>query len=304
MALRGILADGRLFLDMKLITAAAALLLLVLAGGVLAMDNSSGGKPCASCAKKIAAQVFLLESSGVKVPEPAAPEAPAEPGWTEIGRGAWLHGEQGTGGTLFIGYAGYGADGEGARNWAGAVAAAKGWKTVIAVAGPDKVYYEHKEKLEANTLILTGLIPRLAPARIVIAAHSSGSFVAKEFMALIEKLGKKELLRKISYYDLDGGPCGACRKYADDPANAGFLFTCVSAIQPDGPSAPNLDGMKSCGKYYLELKAEGAGCSGAWCLHGWLVNRNASKLDPVRPKTREYYLSPSLAPATSYFKEN
>ena len=94
------------------------------------------------------------------------------------------------------------------------------------------------------------------------------------------------------------------RKYADDPANAGFSFTCVSASQPGGPAAPNQGSMKTCGKYYLELKAEGAGCTGAWCLHGWLINRDASKLDPVRPKTREYYLSPSLSPCFSYFKEN
>ena len=206
--------------------------------------------PCAACARKIAAQVSLLEDAGIKVPEPSAPEAPAQPGWTEIGRGAWLYGKPAPGGTLFIGYAGYGADGEGARNWAGAAAAAKGWKTVIAVAGPDKVYYEDKEKLEANTRILTELIPKLAPGRIIIAAHSSGSFVAKEFMGLIEKLGKKDLLRKISYYDLDGGPCGPCRKYAEDSANAGFKFICVSAVQPGGPAAPNLDAMKTCGKYY------------------------------------------------------
>lgn len=277
---------------------AAAVLLLSLSSAGFAQDK---GKPCASCAKKIAAQVSLLENAGVKVPEPPAAGAPAGAGWTEIGRGAWLYGK-GPGGTLFIGYAGYGADAAGARNWAGAVAAAKGWKTVIAVAGPEKVYYEDKEKLQANTGIITGLIPRLAPERIVIAAHSSGSFVAKEFMELLEKLGRKDLLRKISYYDLDGGPCGACRKYADDAANAGFLFSCVSVVQPGGPAAPNLASMKSCGKYYSELKAEGAGCAGAWCLHGWLINRGAAGLDPVRPGTSAYYLSPAISPNVSYFK--
>lgn len=278
---------------------AVAALLPILSGWSAARD----AKPCASCAKKIAAQVSLLESAGVKVPEPPAPAAPA-PGWTEIGAGAWLYGKPGTGETLFIGYAGYGAGGEGARNWAGAVAAAKGWKAAVAVAGPDKVYYQDKEKLDANTRILTELIPKLAPARIIIAAHSSGSFVANELMKLLEKLGKKDLLRKISYYDLDGGPCGPCRKYAADPANAGFIFSCVSAVQPGGLSAPNLGSMKTCGQYYAELKAEGAGCTGAWCLHGWLINRGATKLDPVRPKTRDYYLAPDLSPCVSYFKEN
>ena len=51
----------------------------------------------------------------------------------------------------------------GARNWAGSVAAAKGWKAALAVAGPDKVYYEDRKKLEANTRILTEVIPQLAP---------------------------------------------------------------------------------------------------------------------------------------------
>ncbi len=35
--------------------------------------------------------------------------------------------------------------------------------------------------------------------------------------------------------------------------------------------------------------------AGAWCLHGWLINRAASRLDPLRPKTREYYLSPFIS---------
>lgn len=258
------------------------------------------GKPCGPCAAKLAGAIAQLENAGIEVPE--APRAPAPAaGWEETGPGAWFSGRPVPGGTLFIGYAGYGADGAGARNWVSAVAAAKNWEMAAAVAGPDKLYYEDNEKLEANIRILTELIPRLDPGRIVVAAHSSGSSVAKEFMVLLEKLGKKALLRKISYYDLDGGPCGPCRKYADDPANAGFLFRCVSAAQPGGPRAPNMDSMKTCGKYYSELEAAGAGCAGAWCLHGWLINREASRLDPVRPKTREYYLSPSLSPCVSFF---
>lgn len=292
-----------LCVEMKLKTAAVLLLVSTFSGGAFAAENG-GGKPC-GCAKKLAAGLDLLESAGVKAPEaPPAPARTIPAGWEEIGGGAWFAGTPSFGGTLFIGYAGYGADGAGARNWASAVAAAKGWGMAVAVAGPDKVYYEDREKLEANTRILTELIPRLAPGRIVIAAHSSGSFVAKEFMSLLVKQGRKALLRKISYYDLDGGPCGPCRKYADDPANEGFLFRCVSAAQPGGPSAPNIGSMKTCGKYYTELKAEGAGCAGAWCLHGWLINRGAPKLDPVRPKTREYYLSPALSPCVSYFSEN
>jgi hypothetical protein len=172
---------------------------------------------------------------------------------------------------------------------------------MVAVAGPDKVYYEDKEKLAANTAILTKLVTGRAPGRIVIAAHSSGSFVAAEFMGLVDKLGKKALLKKISYYDLDGGPCGPCRKYADDPANSGFSFHCVSAVQSGGLASPNLGSMKTCGKYYTELKAGDAGCAGVWCLHGWLINRVASGLDPVKPKTRDYYLAPSIQPCVSYF---
>jgi|GEM_PF-3187888 len=282
---------------------AAIILFAAFSCGAFAAEN--GGKPCGSCAKKLAAKIDLLESAGVKVPEaPPAPAVSVVAGWELVGDGAWFAGKPESGGTLFIGYAGYGADGAGARNWASSVSAAKGWAMTVAVAGPAKVYYDDKEKLEANTRLLTDLIPRLAPGRIVVAAHSSGSFVAKEFMALIEKLGKKALLQKISYYDMDGGPCGPCLKYAADAANAGFRLRCVSAAQPSGLSSPNIDSMKTCGKNYFELKAEGAGCTGAWCLHGWLINRDASKLDPVRPKTRDYYLSPSISPCVSYFNEN
>lgn len=288
--------------NMKLKVFSAMLLLSVPCGGASAAEKAEG-RPCGSCAAKLAAGIGLLENAGVKAPEaPPAPPA-AGAGWEEIGKGAWFSGTASPGGTLFIGYAGYGADGAGARNWASAVAAAKGWGMTVAVAGPDKVYYEDKEKLQANTRLFMELIPRLAPGRVVIAAHSSGSFVAKEFMSLLEKTGEKKLLRKISYYDLDGGPCGPCRKYAEDPANSGFVFRCVSASQPGGPEAPNLASMKGCGKYYSELKAEGAGCAGAWCLHGWLINRAASELDPVRPKTRDYYLAPAISPCVSYLEE-
>lgn len=289
---------------MKFKISVILLLISAFSGRTFAADKE-GVKPCGPCGKKLAAGLELLESSGMKIPEAPQPAAAVQKpaGWELLGNGAWFSGAPKPGGTLFIGYAGYGADGAGARNWASSVAAAKGWEMTVAVAGPDKLYYEDREKLEANTRLLTELIPRLAPGRIIIAAHSSGSFVAKEFMALLEKPDKKALLQKISYYDLDGGPCGPCRKYADDPANAGFIFRCVSAAQPGGPAAPNIGSMKTCGKYYEELKAEGAGCAGAWCLHGWLINRGASGLDPVRPKTREYYLSPSLIPCVSYFKE-
>lgn len=285
-------------------SAAVMLLVSALTCGACAAEKA-GEKPCGSCAKKLAGSIGLLDGAGVKVPEaPPAPVTQARSGWEPVGNGAWYSGVPSPGGTLFIGYAGYGADGAGARNWVASVAAAKGWGMAVAVAGPDKVYYEDKEKLAANTLILTDLIPRLAPGRIIIAAHSSGSFVAREFMALLENRGRKALLGKISYYDIDGGPCGPCRKYADDPANEGFSFHCVSAAQPAGPAAPNINSMRGCGKYYAELKAAGAGCTGAWCLHGWLINRNASKLDPVRPKVRDYYLSPSISPCVSYFSEN
>lgn len=283
---------------MKIITAALILLCSACASFAAGKDGAPGG--CGGCAKKLSQKLDLAESAGLKVPEaPPMPAAPA--GWTAVGEGAWVSSGAVPGGTLFIGYAGYGADGAGARNWAAAVAAAKGWKAVVAVAGPDRVYYEDREKLAANKTLLTELIPALAPSRIVVAAHSSGSFVAGEFMALVAGLGRKDLIKKISYYDIDGGPCGPCRKYADDPANEGFVFRCVSASQPGGPSAPNIGSMKSCGRYYVELKADGAGCTGAWCLHGWLVNRAAAALDPVRPRTRDYYLSPSMVPCVGYF---
>ncbi|MBI5743869.1 MAG: hypothetical protein HY952_04915 [Elusimicrobia bacterium] len=278
-----------------------SILTLLLAACCSAAFAAEGAKPCLSCAKKLAAGIALAESAGVKVPGAVpAPAVPQPPGWEALGQGAWFSGAPAPGATLFVGYAGYGADGAGARNWAAAVAAAKGWSMAVAFAGPDKLYYEDKEKLTENTRLLSVLIPRLAPGRVVIAAHSSGSFVAKEFIALIAKLGRADLLKDISYYDVDGGPCAACRKYADDPANAGFVYRCVSAVQPGGPAAPNRDPMKACGKYYLGLKAEGAGCSGAWCLHGWLVNRGAAALDPVRPKVKDYYLSTSILPCVAY----
>ncbi len=245
----------------------------------------------------------VIADGDMKIPVPIMPD-PRNirrfMDWMEVESGGMWYSASQTGGTLFIGYGGYGADGPGVKNWVSALAGARGWNMMAAVSGPAGVYYQDKEKLKANTKLLLEIIPKLNPSRVIIAAHSSGSFVAQEFMDLLEKYEKTALLPIVSYYDLDGGPCQLCKKFARMPENKGFVFNCVSALQPGGLTSPNISAMRDCGEFFYELSANDAKCAGQWCLHGWLINRRSHLFDANAPKVKTYYNDSSIIPCDGF----
>jgi len=210
-----------------------------------------------------------------------------------------------TANVLFVAYGGYTATEAGAKNWALALAAKHGWRHVVAVSGPHNVLYKDHEKLAANTSLLKDIIPSVKPDRIIIAAHSSGTFVAHEFMDLLIKAKLPALAAKISYYDIDGSSCLSCMKLAkaqpQDSAKSGFVYRCISATQKSGPASANYETMKSCGPdFFRELDAKDTQCSGKWCMHGWLVNHRAAVFGQVSPSIPGYYEDPQILPCDEF----
>ncbi len=271
------------------------LAVMLCAAGVAAVQSTPG---CCATAEKAKGP----PAAG----EPVIVTRSSAPVWMAIASGGMWYAEntQATGDTLFIAYSGYTADEPGAKNWALALAAKQGWRHIVAVSGPANVLYKDREKLEANKKLLGVIIPELKPGRIIIAAHSSGTFVAHEFMDLLIQGKKSALLATVSYYDIDGSSCDACMKLAKaQPASAdeGFVYRCISVVQPDGPSAANNSTMKACGAdFYRELSAKNTHCSGKWCMHGWLVNQRAAEFGPVSPPAVKYYADPQIIPCDEF----
>jgi len=141
------------------------------------------------------------------------------------------------------------------------------------------------------------LVKKLAAAdihKIVIAAHSSGNFVAQEMLSMLKGTS---LPARTAYYDLDGTNCAVCR----DLASSGFKYTCVGAAQ-GGLRSPNFESVKLCGKdHFLQLDFN-AGCTGAWCLHACLVNTNAAAIGPFRPSITGYYEDPHISAASDFLR--
>ncbi|HNW43684.1 MAG TPA: hypothetical protein PKI19_04215 [Elusimicrobiales bacterium] len=198
---------------------------------------------------------------------------------------------------VLVAYGGYGADEPGAKNWAQALGEAGGFKYVVAVKGPLAVDYSDHKKKEANGLLVK-MLKGLNAAKIVIAAHSSGTYVAHELLAMLAPGGDGyPLLDKTVYYNLDGATCVPCRKLA--LASSAFKYTCVGAAQ-GALKSPNYYSVEACGKdHFLPLEFS-AGCTGAWCMHACLINTRAAAIDPVRPSVPRYYADPLISVAAGF----
>ena len=211
----------------------------------------------------------------------AAPEADfgALP-WTEIGVGvAYKDSGNPRGADVFIGYAGYGVDDAGARNWVTALYQAalrtRGVRHVFAVRGPASVQYTEKEI--QNSLLIATMLPALAPdGTITIAAHSSGARVACELLSQLYEQGLDPdgaSDGRIAYFDLDG--LYGCL----DETVAGHLRALHFVYAASGADTSlNADDMQAgAGLYGVEPQAYDASASGcqpdaSLCLHVSLVN--------------------------------
>ena len=207
-------------------------------------------------------------------------------GWTTIGYGV-AYQKVGGGDSVFIAYGGYTAQ----QNWSCAWAMEM-WKAKLqamgvghlyAVQGPRDASYSGDEignsKLKAH---LEAGIGKSA-SFILVAAHSSGAFVAHELLRQLNSAGDDDILKKTVYANLDAGGSGFNSTVASKLRRVAFVY----ARDPAVGYSHNSDAAISLGQEYSEYGASmkltitGSGChQGArWCLHDLLVTHRPHNPD-------------------------
>jgi len=217
-------------------------------------------------------------------PEDAAPlPAFGELPWEDVAFGvAYKDAGEARGEGVLIGYAGYQVTADESRAWVSALydaaLSSRGVRHVYAVQGPAQVQYEAREI--TNSALARRLVGQLAgrDARVHVAAHSSGSWVACELFEQLFEGGfdpMGETLGRIHFYDLDG--VASCLSDARVNALGGLYF--VHAVNAGGASLQSQSMVAGAARWpdqsaLLTYDAEGAGCApGAeMCLHMSLVN--------------------------------
>jgi hypothetical protein len=213
----------------------------------------------------------------------------APPSWTPVGAGIACRdtGRSGAFGT-FIAYGGWGVKESWARAWVDEVyrtaLATRGIRYLCAVRGPAAVDYAGREI--GNSALAAHLLTRQR-GLVIVAAHSSGSFVAHELFAELAGMGAegKGLLGRTVYHDLDGGESGLTPAIVGDLRRAYFVYAEDSTT---GTRSANASTMVALGSRYaaaggvLAVNASRSGCkAGAkWCLHDALVTER-----PHNPET-------------------
>jgi hypothetical protein len=199
----------------------------------------------------------------------------------------------GGGDNVFIGYAGYQVTDAEAESWTNALYTAQLAKLKVghlyAVRGPDEVTYTHREigntKLIRHMLAATSSRTKL----VVVASHSSGSYVANEMFGFLfdahwDTVGRTP--GRTVYYNLDGGD-GLSAYTLTQLAKAYFVHahdghTNTSSANASGMTALAMRSPpKTAG---LTIAADSAGCAAGavWCLHDVMITQrphNSSTYD-------------------------
>ena len=219
-------------------------------------------------------------------------------GWSSLGNGvAYKATDAGDG--VFIGYAGYSVSLDRSAAWVDALLAARLRALhvghVYAVRGPSDPGYRNRDI--ANTKLAAHLVagPGGQAPFVLVAAHSSGSYVAHELFGQVFE-GQLDpahvLAEKIVYANLDGGSGGLDAHVLSSLKKIAFVWAEDTTLA-HGRSA-NASGMESLGEDHghsgLRLVVDHSGChSGAkWCLHDLLITtrpHDPNTFDLVRDYT-------------------
>jgi hypothetical protein len=230
--------------------------------------------------------------------------------WQNIGVGVNYR-APGSGSNVFIGYAGYNVSDDQAKAWVDALYAARLGRVNVgalyAVRGPADVTYTRREI--GNTKLIAHLLPRIATSTklVVVASHSSGSYVANEFFGFVydgalDPSGK--LLDKSVYYNLDGGG-GLTRT----DVNKLFRTFFVHVADSRGGKSPNASTMINLAYSFVPragsvaVPADGTGCNAgaSWCLHMVLINGRPH--NPAGSDLRDYADYAGRPVQTSYLDQ-
>jgi hypothetical protein len=195
---------------------------------------------------------------------------------------------------IFIGYAGYGVTLAAAESWVDELyrvnLANRGVLRVYAVQGPEDPGYDAQEI--GNSKIAAALASQVGPATrfILVAAHSSGGFVASELLGQLA--GGADASGAISgnlvYVDLDGG-----QKYvsASGIQRLRKAYYVGARDSDTGTLSPNHGAVESLGAsfasqggFFEYVGSTGCDAGGRWCVHDSLINtrpHNPDHLDVI-----------------------
>jgi hypothetical protein len=220
----------------------------------------------------------------------AVPDAGSAPAEVDVDQIPWETGasvgfgvaKKDTGNTrgnnVFIAYAGFGIDLEGAKAWSSALfrasLKARGVRYIWAVQGPSSPEYDGMEI--GNSKIVAGLLPVVNASTkfILVAGHSSGSFVAHELLAQLEGgLDPQNVTAsRVVYFNLDGGKAGLTTASVGRLRKAYFVTPRDPAL-PTTKSTNYTPMMELANEYgsgsFLQLQATSSGCNAGAkaCLH-------------------------------------
>jgi len=194
--------------------------------------------------------------------------------------------------SIFLAFGGWTAKAEWTSIWAENLYAVKLKKLKIAhlfaVKGPKNSLYKDREinnrKLAEKILGILKSQKISSKIQIILVAHSSGAYVAHEFLntlfALDSANGYKNTKDKISYFNLDGGI--GIKEYDWTSLQIDYIqhFKAIYGVYAfdsnTGIYSPNKDEMlelqtlgKNC--FPLELNASNCGCIKKWCVHETLI---------------------------------
>jgi len=217
-------------------------------------------------------------------------------GWSVLGNGV-AYKSTGAGDAVFIGYAGYSVTLDRSAAWVDALLEARLRALhvghVYAVRGPSDPGYDNKDI--GNTKLAAHLVGGPGPDApfVLVAAHSSGSYVANELFGQVfdgTRDPEHVLATKVVYADLDGG--GLDGHFFSSLRHVAFVWAEDTKLS-QGRSA-NGGLMESLGEEHqhagIRLVVDHSGCSSGakWCLHDLLITtrpHDPARFDLVRDYT-------------------
>ena len=248
----------------------------------------------AACAAPEAADETAATGSAI-----STTDTPCDGDWQQLGAGVSYR-ATGKGDAVFVGFAGYSVKSKWSCDWVDALQTARldalGVGHVIAVKGPRDASYSGGEI--GSSALAKRLVADLGGAApfILVAAHSSGSYVAHELLRELHGTSSLDpdgvTKGKIVYANLDGGSTGFDASIAADLKRAAFVYANDTSLA-SGHSA-NAGSIEAEAMSYkttaIGITSEGSGCnSGAkWCLHDLLVTtkpHNPAAYDLARDYT-------------------
>ncbi|MDZ7612986.1 MAG: hypothetical protein U5K51_04205 [Flavobacteriaceae bacterium] len=235
--------------------------------------------------RKIVLYFFLLFYSGLSAQDTIA--------WQYVSHGIrFAVPEESQDRDILICFAGWSVEQAWSENWAMKLWEAKlkdtGTGYLYAVKGPKDVFFESSEiATDSLAMHLQSLMTKnkeMGPIKIIVVAHSSGSFVAHRFFSVLNaKLDWQDLLAKITYYNLDGAigsatPATTLTKSVSDKLKE--IYAVYAYDETENIASPNKNEMQKMVLLYpekvtaIELKSSNSGCKDPWCVHDLLINQS------------------------------